>query len=38
MWRVPREAWGEYEHQGAVLPLDLDREVQRWGNEGAARA
>jgi catechol-2,3-dioxygenase len=31
MWRVPREAWGEYEHQGAILPLDLERELQRWG-------
>ena len=38
MWRVPREAWGEYEHRGAVLPLDLDRELARWGSEGAARA
>lgn len=38
MWRVPREAWGEYEHRGAVLPLDLDREVARWGSRGAARA
>jgi len=38
MWRVPREAWGEYEHQGAILPLDLDREVERWGQKGAARA
>ena len=38
MWRVPREAWGEYEHQGAVMPLDLDSEVRRWGSEGAARA
>ena len=38
MWRVPREAWGEYERQGAVMPLDLDAEVRRWGAEGAARA
>ena len=38
MWRVPRDAWGEYEHQGAILPLDLDREVARWGAKGAARA
>ncbi len=38
MWRVPREAWGEYEHQGAVMPLDLAAEVRRWGAEGAARA
>ena len=35
MWRVPREAWGEYEQHGAVMPLDLDAEVRRWG---AARA
>ena len=38
MWRVPREAWGEYEKHGAVMPLDLDAEVRRWGAEGAARA
>jgi catechol-2,3-dioxygenase len=31
MWRVPREAWGEYEKQGAVMPLDLAAEVRRWG-------
>lgn len=38
MWRVPREAWGEFEHKGAVLPLDLDAEVGRWGGDAAARA
>ena len=38
MWRVPREAWGEYEQHGAVMPLDLDAELRRWGAEGAARA
>ena len=31
MWRVPREAWGEYADRGAVMPLDLDAEVRRWG-------
>ena len=31
MWRVPREAWGEYADKGAVMPLDLDAEVRRWG-------
>ena len=31
MWRVPRAAWGDYEEHGAVLPLDLDAEVRRWG-------
>jgi catechol-2,3-dioxygenase len=35
MWRVPREAWGEYEHRGVVLPLDLDAEVARWGRRSA---
>ena len=34
MWRVPREAWGEYEHQATVMPLDLDAEVARWGARG----
>jgi catechol-2,3-dioxygenase len=38
MWRVPREAWGEYEHRGVILPLDLEGEVARWGAKGAARA
>jgi catechol-2,3-dioxygenase len=31
MWRVPREAWGEYEQRGTVMPLDLPAEVRRWG-------
>jgi catechol-2,3-dioxygenase len=31
MWRVPREAWGESEHRGTVMPLDLEAEVKRWG-------
>jgi len=31
MWRVPREAWGEAEEHGSVLPLDLNTEVRRWG-------
>jgi len=38
MWRVPREAWGEFADKGAVMPLDLDAEVRRWGAPGAARA
>jgi catechol-2,3-dioxygenase len=32
MWRVPREAWGEYETKGAVLPLDIEAEVARFGS------
>jgi catechol-2,3-dioxygenase len=35
MWRVPRDAWGEYEHRGVVLPLDLDAEVTRWGQRAS---
>jgi catechol-2,3-dioxygenase len=31
IWRVPREAWGEFEKQGAVMPLDIEAEVRRWG-------
>src|SRR5262249_34882474 len=31
MWRVPREAWGEYEHTAVTKPLDLRRELERWG-------
>jgi catechol-2,3-dioxygenase len=38
MWRVPREAWGEFEKRGAIMPLDLAAELRRWGAEGAARA
>ena len=38
MWRVPREAWGEYEHQGVVQPLDLRAELARWGKDASARA
>ena len=32
MWRVPRESWGDYEEHGAVMPLDIDAEVRRWGS------
>jgi catechol-2,3-dioxygenase len=35
MWRVPREAWGEYERKAVVLPLDLQRELQRFGKAAA---
>jgi catechol-2,3-dioxygenase len=36
MWRVPRELWGELEHGGTILPLDLDAEVRRWGTGAGA--
>jgi len=35
MWRVPPEAWGEYEKGGAVMPLDIDAEVARFGAAGS---
>ena len=35
MWSVPREAWGRFERQATVMPLDLDAELKRWG-AGAA--
>ena len=33
MWRVPRDAWGEHEEHGTILPLDIDAEVDRWGTK-----
>jgi catechol-2,3-dioxygenase len=31
MWMVPREEWGEYDQRAVVAPLDLEREVRRFG-------
>ena len=31
MWSVPREAWGDYATKGAVMPLDIDVEIARFG-------
>ena len=31
MWSVPSEAWGEYADQAVILPLDVERELARWG-------
>ena len=31
MWAVPPEHWGAMEHDAIVAPLDLAREVERWG-------
>ena len=36
MWRVPRDQWGEDEHRGVVRPLDLEREVERFGGATTA--
>ena len=32
MWMVPREHWGDYEHDAVVMPLDLDAELARYGS------
>jgi catechol-2,3-dioxygenase len=36
MWRVPREAWGEFEKRATIAPLDLDAELRRWGSGARA--
>jgi len=33
-WELPREAWGEFEHQVSVAPLNLPRELERYGDSG----
>jgi catechol-2,3-dioxygenase len=34
MWLVPREQWGEHERRATVMPLDLQRELARFGRSG----
>lgn len=36
MWEVPREDWGDAEHHGVVRPLDLRRELARYGKAPTA--
>lgn len=36
MWMVPREQWGEFDRQAIVRPLDLQRELQRFGQQSTA--
>ena len=36
MWRVPREDWGEYERRGVVAPLDIAKELLRFGRSDAS--
>jgi catechol-2,3-dioxygenase len=31
MWLVPREQWGDLEHEATTDALDLDAELARWG-------
>lgn len=37
MWRVPREAWGRYEDEATVMPLDLEAELARWGSRSTVQ-
>lgn len=30
-WMVPREAWGEFENEAIVAPLNLQLELERYG-------
>jgi catechol-2,3-dioxygenase len=36
MYRVPREDWGEFEKKAVVQPLDLNRELARFGKRVSA--
>ncbi len=31
MWMLPRDEWGDHEHDAPVAPLDLDAEIARHG-------
>ena len=31
MWSVPEPAWGEFAERAAILPLNLEAELARWG-------
>ncbi|HSE46277.1 MAG TPA: VOC family protein [Gemmatimonadales bacterium] len=33
MWMVPHEEWGEYDRRAVVQPLNMQREVARFGSE-----
>jgi catechol-2,3-dioxygenase len=33
MWMVPRDQWGEHERRAIVRPLDLRRELDRFGKK-----
>ncbi len=36
MFAVPREAWGDFEKHGVTQPLDLRRELDRFGAASSA--
>jgi catechol-2,3-dioxygenase len=35
LWRLPRDAWGEFESSVRTIPLDLAAELARWGKQAA---
>ena len=35
MWMVPRDQWGDYEQKAVVQPLDLRRELERFGRKAS---
>jgi catechol-2,3-dioxygenase len=36
LWRLPREAWGEWERAVTTRPLDLAAELKRFGKQAAS--
>lgn len=36
MWMVPRDQWGQYDKRAVVQPLDLGRELERFGKTPVA--
>jgi catechol-2,3-dioxygenase len=36
LWRLPREAWGEWENAVTTRPLDLAAELKRFGKQATA--
>jgi catechol-2,3-dioxygenase len=38
MFEVPRDQWGQFAEQAVVLPLNLDRELRRFGKKVETRA
>ncbi len=34
MWAVPSESWGDDADRAVIRPLDLERELRRWGSAG----
>jgi catechol-2,3-dioxygenase len=36
LWRVPRDQWGEWENKVTTVPLDLGKELARFGKQATA--